>query len=117
MRVLVCGGRHYFDHNTVVRTLDAIHVETPITAILHGGATGADALAGKWAALRNVSTVVFKADWQAHGRKAGPWRNMQMIQEGQPDLVVAFPGGRGTAHVIRLAITNNIKLIQPEQRQ
>jgi hypothetical protein len=49
-----------------------------------------------------VST--FFAAWHEHGRGAGPIRNRQMLEEGRPDLVVAFPGGHGTAGMIKLAL-------------
>ena len=46
---------------------------------------------------------IYPADWDKHGKAAGPIRNKQMIDEGKPDLVIAFPGGRGTAGAVRLA--------------
>jgi hypothetical protein len=42
----------------------------------------------------------YRADWAKHGRAAGPIRNKQMLEEGKPDLVVAFPGGQGTANMM-----------------
>lgn len=99
-RVLVCGGRDYvnFDHvRNVLAGLDGIKV------IIEGGATGADYCAAHWAAKANVSVQTFPADWKTHGRAAGPFRNQRMIDEGKPDLVIAFPGGRGTADMIRRA--------------
>jgi hypothetical protein len=43
------------------------------------------------------------ADWNTHGRAAGPIRNQRMLDEVKPELVVAFPGGRGTADMVRRA--------------
>ena len=43
---------------------------------------------------------MYPADWDTHGRGAGPIRNKQMLEEGKPDLVIAFPGGKGTANMI-----------------
>lgn len=103
MRVLVCGGRDFRDKMYGWGWLQAIHLKRGITAIIEGGATGADALAAAWAKLEGVPTERFPADWKAHGRAAGPIRNQQMIDEGKPDLVVAFPGGRGTADMVRRA--------------
>jgi hypothetical protein len=99
MKVLVCGGRNYDDYNHVVKILDWL----PITLIIHGGATGADALAGKYAYEKTLSWVSYCADWDRHGRRAGYIRNLQMLDEGKPDLVVAFPGGKGTTMMIKLA--------------
>lgn len=103
MRVLVCGGRDYADKARVFATLDALHATTPITCIIDGCARGADALGATWAVARNIPQDRFPADWNTHGTAAGPIRNAQMLSEGKPDRVVAFPGGTGTANMIALA--------------
>lgn len=97
MRVLVCGGRDYADFDAVRITLDELRVSKGVTVVIHGGASGADTLAGEWAALRGIPVEVFRADWKANGRAAGPIRNAKMLREGKPDWCIAFPGGRGTA--------------------
>ena len=51
----------------------------------------------------NIECLTFPADWKTYGRAAGPLRNARMIAEGKPDLVLAFPGGRGTADMTRKA--------------
>ena len=43
----------------------------------------------------------FPADWDKHGRAAGPIRNAQMARYA--DAVALFPGGRGTASMRRVA--------------
>jgi hypothetical protein len=73
------------------------------TLIIHGAAKGADTLAGRWAKEFNIPVLVFPADWKKYGRRAGPIRNAQMLSEGKPNLVVAFPGGRGTANMVGLS--------------
>ena len=50
-----------------------------------------------------------RLDWKKYGKKAGPLRNQQMLEEGKPDLVVAFPGGNGTADMVRRAKKANIE--------
>jgi hypothetical protein len=70
-RVLVCGGRNFNDVQFVFHTLSRLNEVEPIERIIHGGASGADRLAGMWAALRAVPVDVFPADWSRHGRAAG----------------------------------------------
>lgn len=103
MRVLVCGGRDYRDKDHAFLTLDKLHAEQGITHIIQGGANGADYLAVRWSEERGLPSRQFAADWNAYGPAAGPIRNARMIAEGKPDLVLAFPGGRGTADMIRKA--------------
>lgn len=100
MKVLVCGGRNFHDRELVRIVLDRIHKETPITAIIHGAAPGADTLASWWATVNEVQNLDFPADWAKHGKAAGPLRNALMLREGKPDMVLAFPGGPGTRNMV-----------------
>src|SRR3954447_17787592 len=103
MRILVCGGRNYLDINFLFATLDRKHASTPITEVITGGASGADTLAVEWAKARDIPFQIFFAAWHEHGRGAGPLHNRQMLEEGRPDIVVAFPGAHGTAGMVKLA--------------
>jgi hypothetical protein len=103
MRVLVCGGRRFADREKLFAVLDSVHQRKGISLIIHGGANGADALAGEWASERGIPLKVFHADWERGGRTAGPIRNRRMLEDGQPEFVVATAGGRGTAHMVSLA--------------
>ena len=101
--VLVCGGRTFSDSAKLLDCLDSIHVANPITRIIHGGALGADDLAHKWAIIHNIPVTVYNAWWTLEGKSAGISRNQRMLDKGKPDLVVAFPGGTGTADMVKKA--------------
>jgi len=116
MKILVCGGRESNQQmcNQVWCTLDD-HLTAANNAgqkmvIITGGATGADSYANDWAYANDVPCKVFRADWKKHGRAAGPIRNKQMIVEGKPDLVLAFPGGKGTANMVKQAQEHGIEV-------
>ena len=102
-RVLVCGGRDYHDKYRVYSTLDRLRLIFDISTLIHGGAPGADSLAASWAQVRGIKTEAFIADWLKYPKSAGPIRNRQMLDLGRPDLILAFPGGAGTAHMVRIA--------------
>lgn len=103
MRVIVCGGRDFRSPAQVWHELDRIHAEVCITALMQGGALGVDTFAREWAATKpEIQRFVCRADWDTHGRSAGPRRNARML-EWKPDFVIAFPGGRGTEDMIRQA--------------
>jgi hypothetical protein len=113
MRVLVCDGRDFSNLELLYQELDQIHTNTPITCIIEGGARGADYLAARWSAKNDLPNHArFCADWALHGKAAGPIRNQQMLDEGKPDLVVAFPGGRGTADMVRRGKAAGVKVIE-----
>ncbi len=115
-RVLVCGGREYDDRDRIWNTLTALDAECRIDVVIHGAASGADTEGMLWAqAMPGRKHAPFAAVWPAHGRAAGPIRNQRMLDEGKPDLVVAFPGGRGTADMVRRARAAGVpvKVIEP----
>lgn len=124
-RVLVCGGRDYQNWRHVRVVLDLLCEEKgwcsekdeygnflPQVHIIAGGAKGADTFAADWAVVNWCGFTEFKADWKAHGKAAGAIRNQQMLDEGSPDIVVAFPGGRGTADMVRRAKANGLEVLE-----
>lgn len=111
MKVLICGGRAYDNREYLEDTLDNLE----ISEIIEGGATGADALAYNYAKSRNIKVTKFVANWKKYGRKAGMLRNKQMLEEGKPDLVIAFPGNKGTANMIKLAKWSKIPILDLSQ--
>jgi len=106
MKVLVCGSRDFNNYNLLKETLDAYS----ITGIIHGGARGADRYAGRYGNEMGIPVSEFHALWDIYGRSAGPIRNAQMLREGNPDMVIAFPIGasRGTKNMIEQAQTAGI---------
>lgn len=112
MKIIVCGGRDFIDYGKLSHHLDALHENRPIELLVHGGARGADFLAWMWAEIRGVKAQAVKADWTAHGKKAGFLRNLKMIEDHSPEMVVAFRGGKGTAHMVEIAKRAGINTIQ-----
>lgn len=103
LAVLVCGGRYYQNTKQLYRIMDAIQALYGFKILIHGGATGADELAGKWAQERDLKKIVVKAKWEKYGKSAGPLRNQAMLDMFAPDLIIAFEGGAGTADMVRRA--------------
>jgi hypothetical protein len=115
--VLVCGGRDFADRRAVFLALDKLHALNGITKVIHGGATGADRLGRRWAKSRGIphkGYPVPPAQWLVLGKAAGPLRNQRMLDKSKPDCVVAFPGGRGTADMIRRAQRARVLVIPSE---
>lgn len=128
MRVIVCGGRDYGDVVTIRRELEEFtwaHRHEDVT-VVHGDAPGADRHAGGQAKLLQLPVDEFPADW--HGpcrpecyhrpRKAGEkcpaagvYRNQEMLDAGA-DLVIAFPGGRGTADMVSRARETGVEVYE-----
>lgn len=97
MRILVCGGRDFDDRRMLFRVLRAVHRELRIAEVIHGAARGADHMAGLWAKANDVPCSAYPVDHKKDGPwpRAGAQRNMRMYTASRPDMVLAFPGGRG----------------------
>jgi hypothetical protein len=111
MRLLVCGGRDFSDTTSAYKVLNAMHRAFSIDVLIEGDARGADRIAGYWARRNGVTNLKFAADWDKHGRAAGAIRNQQMLDEGKPTHVLAFPGGRGTADMMDRARRAGVQVI------
>lgn len=111
-RVLVCGGRDYRDWESAYKVLDAAHYANPIECLIHGAARGADSIAADWAESRLVPIEPYPADWKRDGRGGGPVRNQRMLDEGKPHMVIAFPGGAGTADMVKRAEKAGIPVVK-----
>lgn len=98
-------------------TLDELAANQVVTAVIHGGANGVDYHAAIWARTRKREEMCFPADWAKHGRAAGPIRNQQMLDEGAPAVVVAFPGGKGTKDMVQRAKKAGTYVIEVRERR
>ena len=122
MKILVCGGRGFNDWLSVHKILhpylngskvvnDGDHTSYTLE-IISGMAKGADQIAAKYAKQYGLKLHKYHADWGKYGKKAGPIRNQQMLDEGKPDLVIAFPGKAGTRDIIMRSKRNKIKVLE-----
>lgn len=105
MRILVTGSRDWPRRETVWMALN-YHARRAGTIVVHGDCpTGADLHAQQWTETQpDVVVERHRADWQRHGRAAGPIRNQEMVDLGA-DACLAFPLGasRGTRDCMRRA--------------
>ena len=111
MRVLVCGGRDYSDTAELHKILSALHDWRPFTVLIEGEASGADTLAREWAKMMKIPVEAYHADWDLFGTRAGTIRNSKMLREGNPDFAVVFPGGKGTADMLRKLLEAKVRVM------
>lgn len=115
-RILVCGGRDWSNRTLTDGVLDGFrqqyHEKGKPIVIVEGGAQGADTLAKEYAIKHDIPFEEYRAEWNKYGRAAGPKRNTDMLNSGI-DVVVAFPGGRGTHDTIRKAEKIGIRVWKP----
>ncbi len=120
-RLVVTGGRDYRDREAVFGQLFACRRSAARTGmtlvVIHGDCpTGADHWASLWCAKTGIAERRYAADWDRYGRSAGPRRNEEMLAVEQPDMVLAFPGGQGTADCVRRARARGLFVITQDHR-
>lgn len=126
-KILVCGGRKFADRQWLYRVLDSALKRYGALVIINGGAPGADTLAREWAFERLQPAITYPARWDdirpgvrvktrrdgtRYNADAGHERNSLMLSDGKPNLVIAFPGGAGTANMVAQARDNKVQLVQ-----
>jgi predicted Rossmann-fold nucleotide-binding protein len=111
------GGRDLaWPHQRVAAEFLARSGGRPVHLLLHGGARGADAAIARAAHQLGWPALALPAAWELHGRAAGPIRNRELLERAIAEalahtssvvsssvLVLAFPGGAGTASLVRQA--------------
>ncbi len=102
-KVAVVGGREFTNRKTMFYVLDKYNENFGIKCIVSGGARGADTLAEVYAFERQIPLVIYNAEWDKYGKKAGFIRNVTIAENC--DVVIAFPTkeSKGTWHTITIA--------------
>ena len=104
LKILVCGGRNLHNVSLVYNTLNDVSLAWDEICIAQGGCkTGGDKFARDWARSKGHPLITMDANWSVYDKAAGPIRNQWMLDWIKPDLVLAFPGGRGTADMVAKA--------------
>jgi hypothetical protein len=112
IRLAIVGSRNYTDYKEFVKIINDIvgRIGVPPDIIVSGGATGVDALAERYAIDNKIEFKVFPADWKTYGRKAGPIRNTQIVNDATHVIALPSKESKGTYDTIRKARTLKRKL-------
>lgn len=114
-KIIIAGGRYFSDYALLKSSVDEAieNIKSLLTGgveieIVSGGASGADTLGERYAGEHGYPVKKFPADWNTHGKAAGPIRNREMA--AYADILIAFWDGksRGTANMISEAEKKNL---------
>ena len=117
--IIVCGGRDFTDAVAFNQGMEKFleywgrgDATAQIDILIQGGARGVDYLAAGWAWRKKIPYLTVPADWEKYGKRAGYIRNSQMVTYFPVDIVVAFPGGKGTQMMKNIAIDEGIPIYE-----
>ena len=104
-RLVVAGTRTITDGDVVIDAIERSQFPFPDAQIVTGGAPGVDTIARDHANdTPGASSIVFTADWQTYGDRAGPIRNREMAAYGDGLVAVWDGASRGTRSMINAAL-------------
>lgn len=115
MRVLICAGRNYADNQRCRQAQDALQRQQPIQVLIHGGSQHLGGEIEGWAREQGADIVRYPPNWQLHGKLAERLRNLFMLRDSRPDLVLALPGGDDTEELLARARGSGIPVICARQ--
>ena len=109
MKVIIAGGRDISFNSSDM--LDKITAQMPsITEVVCGGAQGVDHHGKYWAIHNNIPVKEFPADWQTHGKAAGPIRNRQMAEYADALILIWDGKSRGSKNMMANAKTQGLQI-------
>lgn len=104
VRLVVCGGKRFKDLRLLERALDAAHAKRLITTLITGGLPGAEEMAHYWAVRTGIERIItIPAKPDLLGRRSLVMRNHEIVNQLDPEGVVAFAGGGETEHMVEIA--------------
>lgn len=101
MKVIIAGSRNIVDYEVVKEAIE--ESQFTLKTIVSGGAKGVDALGEKYADEMNIPLHIYFADWNTHGRAAGPIRNRKMAENADALIAIWDGKSRGTKNMIETA--------------
>lgn len=106
VKTIIAGSRGITEAWTVEMAVRQSMLD--VSEVVSGGANGVDKLGEKWAADHDVPCRVFPADWDTHGKAAGPIRNSEMAEYAEALVAVWDGKSRGTKDMIDKAKKKNL---------
>lgn len=110
-KLIVAGSRNFNDYAFLKQKLEYLlqNVKDEIE-IVSGRAKGADLLGELFAKEKGYKIKEFPADWNKHGKSAGPIRNGEMARYSDACVVFWKNRSRGSENMIDVAEFNKLKL-------
>lgn len=106
MRVIIAGSRTFGSRRAeVLEAIDACDQlgTIRITEVISGCAQGVDKIGEEWAVDHGIHIRRFPADWDTHGKSAGPIRNREMARHAEAVILIWDGTSRGSADMLRVA--------------
>lgn len=103
MKVIIAGSRDVFDYELLSHLMVNFEVTSKckVTEVVCGCAKGVDEMGKEWAKEHDIPVKLFPANWNKHGKTAGPRRNIEMGNYADALVAIRKNMSRGTTHMIK----------------
>lgn len=108
MNLIIAGSRTYTNYITVDRAMRSLTA----TRILSGGATGVDELGERYAQSHGIPLTIYPANWERHGKAAGPIRNEEMARNADALLLIWDGQSSGSKSMLQTAWKYKLKITE-----
>ena len=108
MKTIIAGSRWLYAPAFLEQIMEAIDW-TP-SEVVSGCARGPDLMGEQWAKSRGIPVKQFPANWDAHGKAAGPIRNKEMADYAEAAVIMWDEQSKGTKSMIDLARAAGLKV-------
>lgn len=108
MKTIIAGSRDVTDYALVEQAMQSI--DWVVHEVVSGMAKGVDKFGLRWAYERDISVAKFPADWNTHGKAAGPIRNREMAKYGEALVAIWDGKSRGTKNMVKQAKEHGLKV-------
>jgi hypothetical protein len=98
-KVIIAGGRDLFVTSQEIKSFLVQHGYSIEFHVVSGGATGIDACGERYSQLNKLPLTIMQADWEKHGKSAGPIRNRQMAEFADELLLIWDGKSKGSANM------------------
>jgi hypothetical protein len=110
VKTIIAGSRNFTDPTLVEMAVELARNHIQVTEVVSGQCEGIDRLGEIWATTHDIPCSYFPADWDKHGKAAGPIRNSEMVNYADALIAVWDGRSRGTMDVIKKARTKGLKV-------
>ena len=119
MKLIWCGDRNWNNYQLIYLTMQILKDKLGSFTVIEGEANGADTLSRKAAEALGLEVEKYPANWNKHGKAAGPIRNTEMLKAGA-DGILAFHDdlskSKGTKNMVEQALNAGLPVwISPGQ--
>ena len=115
IKVAIVGSRNFTDYIQFKEIVDNYISEIgDVDMIISGGCSGVDSMAEKYADEHHIAIKIFPANWTKYGKRAGPIRNTEIVNDCTHLLALPSKSSVGTKDSINKAkhLKKSVKIVE-----